>query len=149
MTRESHCLYILCLNHIIMLHERHLMRILRSYFVYYHQSRTHLSLIRNSPMKREVEWPEKWQGLCGSASWRSTSPILPRGLRKVRRELAGAPDEACVGVRFQTPRFVLTLVHWISSTRAVLPTSPINLDRRNAKLSRMEFSLGRPVFTRQ
>ncbi len=55
---ESHCRYILCLNHIIMLRERHLMRILRSYFVYYHQSRTHLSLNRNSPRKREVERPE-------------------------------------------------------------------------------------------
>lgn len=48
-----------CLNHIIMLHERHLMRILRSYFVYYHESRTHLSLNRNSPVEREVESPHR------------------------------------------------------------------------------------------
>ncbi len=48
-----------CLNHVIVLNERHLRRILRSYFVYYHESRTHLSLNRNSPMKREVERPEK------------------------------------------------------------------------------------------
>ncbi len=48
-----------CLNHIIVLDERHLLRILRSYFAYYHESRTHLSLERNSPIKREVEPPER------------------------------------------------------------------------------------------
>ncbi|MCH9015916.1 MAG: transposase [Gemmatimonadetes bacterium] len=48
-----------CLDHIIVLNERHLMRILRSYFVYYHESRTHLSLNRNSPVEREVEPPER------------------------------------------------------------------------------------------
>ena len=48
-----------CLDHIIVLNERHLMRILRSYFVYYHDSRTHLSLNRNSPVEREVEPPER------------------------------------------------------------------------------------------
>ncbi|MCH7597397.1 MAG: transposase [Planctomycetes bacterium] len=46
-----------CLNHVIVLNERHLRRILRSYFAYYHESRTHLSLNRNSPVKREVEPP--------------------------------------------------------------------------------------------
>ncbi len=48
-----------CLNHLIVLNERHLLRILRSYFTYYHESRTHLSLNRNSPIKREVESPER------------------------------------------------------------------------------------------
>ncbi len=47
-----------CLNHVIVLNERHLLRILRSYFAYYHESRTHLSLDRNSPIQREVEPPE-------------------------------------------------------------------------------------------
>ncbi len=36
---------------------RHLRRILQMYFVYYHQSRGHLSLDRNSPVPREVESP--------------------------------------------------------------------------------------------
>jgi len=48
-----------CLNHVIVLNERHLHRILRSYFEYYHGSRTHLSLDRNSPVKRVVEPPER------------------------------------------------------------------------------------------
>ncbi len=48
-----------CLDRIIILNERHLRRILRSYFEYYHHSRTHLSLDRNSPVPREVEPPER------------------------------------------------------------------------------------------
>jgi transposase InsO family protein len=44
-----------CLNHFIVLNERHLRRILHSYLEYYHEHRTHLSLNRNSPIEREVE----------------------------------------------------------------------------------------------
>jgi transposase InsO family protein len=44
-----------CLNHLIVLNERHLYRILADYFDYYHNSRRHLSLDRNSPTPREVE----------------------------------------------------------------------------------------------
>lgn len=43
-----------CLNHYIILNARHLKRILSSYFRYYHQSRTHLSLNKESPFPREV-----------------------------------------------------------------------------------------------
>jgi len=46
-----------CLDHVIVLNERHLMRILRSYLDYYLNSRTHLALERNSPIEREVELP--------------------------------------------------------------------------------------------
>ncbi|MGB2986414.1 MAG: integrase core domain-containing protein [Phycisphaerae bacterium] len=48
-----------CLHHVIVLNERHLTRILNSYFDYYHESRTHLSLDRNSPVPREAELPER------------------------------------------------------------------------------------------
>ena len=48
-----------CLNHVIVLNERHLMRILRVYLAYYHESRTHLSLDRNAPISREVEPPHR------------------------------------------------------------------------------------------
>lgn len=48
-----------CLNHIIVLNERHLSRILRSYFEYYLHSRTHLSLDRNAPVERAVESPNQ------------------------------------------------------------------------------------------
>jgi len=47
-----------CLDHVILLHEAHLMRILKNYFAYYHESRPHLSLDRNAPVPREIEPPE-------------------------------------------------------------------------------------------
>ena len=46
-----------CLDHVIVTSESHLRRILTSYFAYYHESRTHLSLDRNAPVPREVEPP--------------------------------------------------------------------------------------------
>ena len=48
-----------CLDHVIVLNERHLCRILTEYFDYYHNSRPHLSLDRNSPSPREVEPPSQ------------------------------------------------------------------------------------------
>jgi putative transposase len=46
-----------CLDHVIVLNEAHLLRILTSYFECYHRSRTHLSLDRNAPHPRQVEPP--------------------------------------------------------------------------------------------
>jgi transposase InsO family protein len=48
-----------CLDHVIVFNERHLLRILRSYFEYYHESRTHMGLDDNAPIPREVERPER------------------------------------------------------------------------------------------
>jgi transposase InsO family protein len=48
-----------CLDHVIIINERHLIRILRSYFDYYLNSRPHLSLDRNAPIEREVEPPPR------------------------------------------------------------------------------------------
>ena len=47
-----------CLDHIIVLNERHLRRTLREYFNYYHTCRTHLSLNKDPPETRPVEPPE-------------------------------------------------------------------------------------------
>jgi transposase InsO family protein len=47
-----------CLDHLIVLNERHLLRILRPYFDSYHHARAHLSLDHNSPVPREIELPE-------------------------------------------------------------------------------------------
>ncbi len=44
-----------CLDHVIVLNERHLCRILSDSFDYYHNARCHLSLDRNSPNPRRVE----------------------------------------------------------------------------------------------
>jgi putative transposase len=48
-----------CLDHVIVLNEEHLRRILTEYFAYYHEARAHLSLERNSPIPRTVCPPEK------------------------------------------------------------------------------------------
>ena len=44
-----------CLDHMIILNERHLKRILSSYVAYYHGARTHLSLAKDTPDGREVQ----------------------------------------------------------------------------------------------
>jgi putative transposase len=46
-----------CLNHVIILDERHLRRVLSSYFQYYHESRTHLSLDKDCPEPRPIHPP--------------------------------------------------------------------------------------------
>ncbi len=48
-----------CLDHVVVLSEAHLLRILRGYFAYYHEARTHLSLDRNAPLPRTVEPPSQ------------------------------------------------------------------------------------------
>jgi putative transposase len=48
-----------CLDHVIVFGEDHLRRVLDSYFAYYHESRTHLSLDRNAPQPREIELPSR------------------------------------------------------------------------------------------
>ena len=47
-----------CLDHVVVLNDRHLKRILTSYFNYYHCWRTHLSLGMDSPESRSVQSPE-------------------------------------------------------------------------------------------
>ncbi|EUC12184.1 integrase core domain-containing protein [Paraburkholderia hospita] len=44
-----------CLDHVIVLNERHLRRILTRYFDYYHRWRTRLSLDMNCPDPRPVQ----------------------------------------------------------------------------------------------
>ena len=46
-----------CLDHVIVLDEQHLRRILREYVDYYHSCRTHLSLEKDAPEPRRVESP--------------------------------------------------------------------------------------------
>ena len=44
-----------CVDHVIVLNEAHLRRILSQYFAYYHEDRTHLALERNAPIPRPIE----------------------------------------------------------------------------------------------
>ena len=47
-----------CLDHVLVLNERHLRRILTRYVAYYHCARTHLSLEKDAPDGRPIEQPE-------------------------------------------------------------------------------------------
>jgi putative transposase len=43
-----------CLNHIVVLNQRHLRKMLRNYLTYYHRSRTHLALEKDAPERRAI-----------------------------------------------------------------------------------------------
>jgi putative transposase len=43
-----------CTDHIIVLNERHLKNVLRGYFDYYNNDRTHLGLVKQTPVYRQV-----------------------------------------------------------------------------------------------
>ena len=47
-----------CLDHVLVLSERHLRRVLTRYLVYYHRARTHLALQKDAPDVRPIERPE-------------------------------------------------------------------------------------------
>jgi transposase InsO family protein len=48
-----------CLDHVVVLNETHLRRVLRDYLTYYHRCRTHLSLAKDTPEPRPVERPDQ------------------------------------------------------------------------------------------
>ncbi len=50
-----------CLDHVIVLHERYLQRLLTDYFTYYHSWRTHLSLAMDCPTPRPIQLPDRGQ----------------------------------------------------------------------------------------
>jgi putative transposase len=48
-----------CLDHLVVLNERHLTRVLQAYLAYYHRWRTHLALDMDCPEPRPVHAPEQ------------------------------------------------------------------------------------------
>ena len=92
-----------CLDHVIILNDRHLKRILSAYFDYYHNCRTHLSLERNSPVPREVEPPSRGDVISipqvGGLHHRYTRAACP-----TLRRTSGCVFSACHGVGVCAPR---------------------------------------------
>ena len=43
-----------CLDHVVVLSQRHLRKLLKNYFTYYHRSRTHLALAKDAPESRAI-----------------------------------------------------------------------------------------------
>ena len=52
-----------CLDHVLVLSEPHLCRILTAYCAYYHRARAHLSLDKDAPDVRPAERPEAGRGV--------------------------------------------------------------------------------------
>ncbi len=48
-----------CLDHVIVINERYLKRVISNYFDYYHRWRTHLSLEMDAPNLRPIQGPER------------------------------------------------------------------------------------------
>ena len=69
-----------CLDHIIVINESHLRRILRAYFAYYHRSRTHMGLDNDCPIPRAVQPSEIGQV--------SATPVLGGLHHEYRRRAA-------------------------------------------------------------
>ena len=44
-----------CLDHVLIFGERHLHRVLASYSFYYNETRTHLGLAKDAPLRRAIE----------------------------------------------------------------------------------------------
>jgi transposase InsO family protein len=44
-----------CLDHVIVINEQHLRRVLKKYLAYYHESRTHQGLEKDAPISRSVQ----------------------------------------------------------------------------------------------
>jgi transposase InsO family protein len=48
-----------CLDHVIVFNEQHLRRLLTAYRDYYHTTRTHLSLAKDAPLRRQPQSAEQ------------------------------------------------------------------------------------------
>jgi hypothetical protein len=72
-----------CLDHVIVLGEKHLRRILKSYFYYYLGSRTDLSLAKDAPATRVVRGrrlDRSWRSRSLAACTIATNGVLPNRL---------------------------------------------------------------------
>ena len=66
-----------CLDHVVVLNENHLRRILESYFDYYQRCRTHLSLEKDAPEHRAHEPPEMGEVVeLPRAAWPSAEVVF-------------------------------------------------------------------------
>ena len=89
-----------CLDHVIIIGERHLRHVLRSYQQYYNGTRTHLSLAKDSPLTRSVQAGREHSS---AADPRRIAPSLRPDLISDRHSLqsrSGLPrqhlDDACL-----------------------------------------------------
>src|SRR6516164_2909670 len=114
-----------CLDHVIVLDERSLRRILACYFGYYHRSRTHLSLGKDSSEPRPIQRSEIGAGR-GDISGGWLAPSL-RTTGRLKQPMS-ARDSAVL----------LDPLRSVSDLRACLPsTRPISFVNANSLPNRL------------
>jgi len=84
-----------CLDHVIVFNERHLRRLLRSYFAYYRRARTHLALAKQCPQPRTVQPRELGEVPRLPPRRRSPSRVSTRCLIFRLAGLAGKYKDEC------------------------------------------------------
>ena len=82
-----------CLDHMIVFSERCLYRHLQSFTEYYHRSRTHLALEKDSPEPRPIQPPDGRTNHCNPAG-RWTAPSLRASRRLNPRRSIRAPSRS-------------------------------------------------------
>ena len=90
-----------CLDHVVVLNETHLRRLLSAYLIFYHGARTHLSLEKDAREPRQVERPVRRPNRRDADGRRPPSSLLSASgvsscLRAVPATLT-SPVGACVG----------------------------------------------------
>ena len=74
-----------CLDHVIVVNEAGLHRVLTDYVAYYMRSRTHLALAKDAPISRPVRPPSDRADRRHAASRRAPPPLRSRGRLAVAR----------------------------------------------------------------
>jgi hypothetical protein len=64
-----------CLDHVIVFNEASLRRQMSLFLKYYHGSRTHLSLAKDTPESRPAQLAESGRVVAAAASWRFASSV--------------------------------------------------------------------------
>ena len=105
-----------CLDHVLVLSERHLRRILTRYFAYYHRARTHLALEKDAPDGRPIERPEV-----------GTVVPIPKSAVYIIATSAGQHNPASTGPRPATnvlPRRLFVVSAVIRPARTITSSVP-------------------------
>jgi hypothetical protein len=82
-----------CLDHVVVIGQRHLRRVLTRYLSYYHASRTHLSLDKDAPTSRRTQRTtegRQWSSSPKSADYTIDTSDEPRDVDGCQRSCKAA-----------------------------------------------------------
>jgi transposase InsO family protein len=109
-----------CLNHVVILAEGHLRRILIRYIAYHHQARTHLALDKDAPDLTPIALPAAGKRAAPRSRWPAPS-LHPRG------RVARPPRDPRLTGRHSGLACLLSLINRVRPIRARRPSG--NLGR--------------------